>query len=176
MRIFTAVPLPTETKNQINEIMKGRLPVVYVNTSNLHITLNFFGELDAVQLSVVKSLLPRLVRHRKSFEVEFQSLVKFRQQIHLTTKANEELSSLQNILEKGFRQAGFYFQDRVYYPHVKLANLHMDKVMNPQRKLENFPQEKLRVLNFKADQVGLYESKLLLHHSHHYPILKTSLI
>jgi hypothetical protein len=47
----------------------------------------------------------------------------------------------------------------------------MDKVMNPERKLENFPKEELKQLSFVASKAVLYESKLLLHHSHHNPLM-----
>ena len=46
MRLFTAIPFPEEIKTKVSQLMRGRLPVPDINTANLHITLNFFGELE----------------------------------------------------------------------------------------------------------------------------------
>lgn len=176
MRIFTGIPLPAQTKDQITEITRGRLPIPYVSTLNLHITLNFFGELTDSETDTIKSNFLKIVRGQKKFRIEFLALEKFHQQIHLKVKESLELTALQERLQKAFSKLGFLFEDRKYYPHVKLANLHMDKVMNPQRKLENFPQQEIGKLNFTADKITLYSSKLLLHHSKHTPIMEVELL
>ncbi|MBI4049302.1 MAG: RNA 2',3'-cyclic phosphodiesterase [Candidatus Doudnabacteria bacterium] len=176
MRIFTAIPLPEEKRKLAGEIFRGRLPVAYVNTANLHITLNFFGELGDDEVEKVKKIFSEAVHGQKSFDIEFDKIIKFHQQIHMTVKPNKPLNRIQSELEQKFQETGFNFQDRAYYPHVKLANLHMDHVMNPERKLENFPNTELKQLNFIASKVVLYESKLLLHHAHHTPILEQKLL
>jgi NAD-dependent oxidoreductase involved in siderophore biosynthesis len=75
-------------------------------------------------------------------------------------------------MQNYFKQQGFSYSSQTYYPHVKLANTHMDNVMNRQRKEDNFPNEELQQLNFTANKVILYESKLLLHHAHHTPLVE----
>src|SRR3989338_5008183 len=171
-RIFSAIPFPTEIKNRVSEIFQGRLPVPYVNTTNLHITLNFFGELTSEELDLAKIIFPNSVAGSHNFAVVFDKISKFRQQIHMTIKPNPDLESLQSRMQKIFEDSGFKFEDRQYYPHVKLANLHMDKIMNPGRRLENFPNFELSKLSFNADRVVLFSSKLLMHHSHHTPLLE----
>lgn len=160
----------------MREITRGRLPIAYVNTTNLHITLNFFGELTDDELEKVQKNLADTVRDQKPFKIIFDKLIKFHQQIHMTLKPNRDLAVLQAKMQKAFEEAGFNFQDRPYYAHVKLANLHMDRVMNPQRKIESFPYQELEQLSFIADRVVLFESKLLLHHSHHYELLEQRLL
>lgn len=171
MRIFTAIPLPERIKNKVREITCGRLSVSYVNTANLHITLNFLGELTDDELRRVKLTFSGIVQEARQFPVAFDRLVKFHQQIHLTLLPNPALTELQEGMQKIFQAAGFTFSDRQYYPHVKLANLHMDHVMNPERKIEHFPHDELAQLNFVAERVVLYESKLLLHHAHYTELL-----
>lgn len=175
MRFFTAIPLPEEIKDKVRVITANRLPVPYINIGNLHITLNFFGELPERDLDKIKFILPAIVKNNRSFNLEFEKLVKFRNQLHLTLKDNKKLFDLQRALEKEFIKNGFGFQNREYYPHVKLTNLHMDKVIHPERKITRFPQEVLQVLNFKAESVVLYESKLLLHHPRHTVIAESKL-
>ena len=176
MRLFTGIPLPDEKKEIVGAITRGRLPVPYINTSKLHITLNFFGELIDAEADKVKITFNQTAKGYEKFDVEFDKLVKFRDQIHLTILPNEKLSTLQTILQKAFEGAGFKFQDRPYYPHVKLTNLHMDKVMNPERKLDYFPHDELKQLNFTAEKVVLYESQLLLHHPRHISLIEFDLI
>jgi RNA 2',3'-cyclic 3'-phosphodiesterase len=175
MRVFSAVALPEEIKVKVGELTRGRLSVPYVNTTNLHVTLNFFGELDTDASSMLKEIFSQAVQGHKRFEVVFERIVKFHHQIHLTVKPSAEIKLLQDEMEEYFSQRGYSFRDREYYPHVKLASLHMDKVMNKDRRLENFPNEELSVLNFTAQKVVLYESKLLLHHAHHIPLVEAQL-
>ena len=176
MRLFTAIPLTEESKKLVTEITRGRLPVPYINTTNLHITLNFFGELDDAQVDKVKKIFDSFAKGQERFLIEFDQLVKSNDQIHLTIKANPRLTQLRNLLHKQFELQGLKLDSRAYYPHVKLTNLHFDKVMNPERTLDNFPHEELQKLNFTAEQIILYESKLLLHHPKHIPIIELSLV
>lgn len=177
MRIFTAIPLPQEVKDEVSQITKNRLPVPYVNTTNLHITLNFFGELDTDEVEKVKQIFPEVCKGKSKFDVVFGRVVAHHnRQIHFTIAPNNQLNKLQRELEQTFRKEGFTFQERQYYPHVKLANMHLDNVMNRDRKLENFPNEELQSLNFKAQKIVLYESKLLLHHPKHIPLMEADLI
>lgn len=167
MRIFTAIPLTKEVKERFTQLAQGKLPVPYVNVTNLHVTLNFLGELDTDQVKLVKEQWKRGLSEIKKFRIEFGQLVKFHQQIHMTLKDNPELKELRSKLEKHFLDLGFHPQEHDYYAHVKLTNLHMDKVMNRQRKIEDFPNQELSQLSFDAQRIVLYESKLLLHHAQH---------
>ncbi|MGE5392983.1 MAG: RNA 2',3'-cyclic phosphodiesterase [Candidatus Saccharibacteria bacterium] len=166
MRLFTAIPFPQELKDLARDFFHGRLPVAYVNTDNLHITLNFIGEVEDSRLDQAKEVCRGAVDGRKGFPLEFMSVVKFHQQLHLTVAENPELSLLQRDLEAALGKAGFRFQERQYYPHVKLANLHMDKVMSKHR-IENISRGELEKLSFHADRVALFSSKLLMHHAQH---------
>ena len=176
MRLFTAIPIPTATKDKISEITYQRLPIHYINITNLHITLNFFGELSDAQVEKVKTNFDKAINNLEGFQIAFQSLEKFHQQLHLKIKPSDQLSALQLNLQKTFEDHGFKFESRPYYPHVTLGNMHMDKVMNKERKIENFPNDELGQLGFIAEKVTLYESKLLLHHAQHIPLMEHPLI
>jgi RNA 2',3'-cyclic 3'-phosphodiesterase len=165
MRIFTAIPLPQEVKDKFSEIARGRLPIAYVNTTNFHITLNFLGELDTDQLEKVKKFWQNDLPKLDKFKIEFQELIKFRHQIHMTVKDNPALKAMQSKLSDKFKALGFSPTFPKYYAHVTIGNMHMDKVMKTERKIENFPNEELQGLSFTAERIVLYESKLLLHHS-----------
>jgi 2'-5' RNA ligase len=175
MIIFSAIPLPEAIKNKVAVITRGKLPVPYVNTENLHITLNYFGELDTDQVARVKTVFAQATANYKKFSIEFDQIVKFHHQLHLTVKSSQALTSLHDRLKDEFEHLGFR-SGQEFYAHVKLANMHMDNVMNRQRKMENFPHEELAQLNFEAEKIALYESKLLLHHPKYIPLLEQTLI
>jgi RNA 2',3'-cyclic 3'-phosphodiesterase len=175
MRIFTAIALPQKTKALVAEVMRGRLPVSYVNTTNLHMTLNFLGELSDDKIEKAKDVFLKATADQKGFFVEFDKVQKFRSQIHITVRMSPDLKVLQEKMATEFVASGFSLENREYYPHVKLANLHYDQVLNPGRKLEMFPNSELSKLNFQADKVALFSSKLLLHHAHHEIIMESKL-
>jgi 2'-5' RNA ligase len=167
MRVFTAIPLPQQVKDRFSEIMRGRLPVPYVNATNLHVTLNFLGELDSDHYSSVQKLWTEGLPETRKFRIEFDKLVSLNQQIHMTLKPNPELLALQDKLQGHFERMGHKPPHEKYNPHVKVTNLHMDKVMNRERRAEDFPPAELGQLSFVADRIVLFESKLLLHHAKH---------
>ncbi len=176
MRIFTAIPLPEDIKNTVAEITRGKLPVSYVNTTNLHITLNFFSELDTDQTNKAKEVFTNVCSNKNYFAIHFDKIVAHHnRQIHITLKPNQDLKNLQRELQTSFEELGFIFQERDYYAHVKLANMHMDNVMNRDRKIDNFPNEEFQQLNFTAQKIVLYESKLLLHHPKYITLLEIPL-
>src|SRR5690606_30594069 len=123
------------------------LPIPYVNTANFHITMNFLGEVDTDTYKKVLRVWESLPSYPR-FNVEFSRLVKFRQQIHMTLKPNKPLENLQADLKEKFLKLGFTFTYPSYYPHVTVGNLHMDKVMYKDRKIENFPHSELSTLSF----------------------------
>ncbi len=170
MRLFTAIALPQETKDKFLEIARGKLPIPYVNADHLHITLNFLGESDTDETAKIKKSWKENLDGSKKFKIEFEKLIKFRQQIHMTVKENPDLNKLQAKLAKHFTSIGIRPAHPKYYAHMTIGNLHMDKVMNRERKIEEFPNEELDKISFEADAVTLFESKYLLHHPHYIPL------
>jgi 2'-5' RNA ligase len=176
MRLFSAIPIPDQIKDRLVAITRGKLPVPYLNVINLHITLNFFGELDTDQSNFVIAEFPKAVANHHRIDIEFDKIIRHHHgQLHLTVKPNEALKAFQCDLEEYFQQTGFRFPNREYYPHVTLARMHIDNMLYRNRKVELFPNHELQALNFTADKTVLYESKLLLHHAHHTPMAEVNL-
>lgn len=175
MRLFTAIPIPQNVKDKIQEVTKGRLPVSYVNTENAHITLNFFGEISEDKTELIKNKLPEILKGEHKIKIHFEKVQKFRNQIHIAIVKTPELMSLHTILDEGFRHLGFQFQNREYYPHIKLMNLHMDNVMFRERKIENFPQDEIAQVSFVADEIILFESRLHQAFAEHIALVKVNL-
>jgi 2'-5' RNA ligase len=176
MRLFSAIPIPENITKRLVEITRGKLPVPYLNVINLHITLNFFGELDTDQSNFVIKEFPKAAANQPKIEIEFDKIMKHHHgQLHLTLKPNPSLRKFQEHLEKYFTDLKFKFPSREYYPHVTLARMHIDNMLYRKRRVEDFPNGLLQELNFTADKTILYESKLLLHHAHHTPMAEVNL-
>ncbi|HYC79662.1 MAG TPA: RNA 2',3'-cyclic phosphodiesterase [Candidatus Binatia bacterium] len=176
MRIFTAIPLPQAIKDKFTEISRGKLPIPYVNTGNFHITLNFLGELETDQVEMVKNFWENGLPEIRKFWIEYDKVIKFRQQLHMTIKENKKLNDLHLLLRDKFTAMGYKASFPKYYAHTTIGNLHMDKVMNKERKIDNFPNEDLKQLSFEAESIVMYESKLLLHHAKYIPLAEHKLV
>jgi 2'-5' RNA ligase len=167
MRLFTAIPLPNQTKESLRDICRNQLPINYLNTANLHITLNFIGDVEDDKLEIIKQFFLNNTDNQKSFQINLQRVIKFRQQIHIVITPSKELCDFQRKLDNAFKGISLTFENRAYYPHIKLANLRDERFLNQDKRLEDFPNKRLSEANFLADKVCLYESKLLMHYAHH---------
>lgn len=176
MRLFTAIPLPNQTKESLRDICRNQLPINYLNTTNLHITLNFIGDIEDASLANIKRVFLNNSNNQKSFQINLEHIIKFRQQIHIIISPTKELCDYQIKLEKAFKNIGLTFESRPYYPHIKLTNLRDERFLNQDKRLEDFPNEKLSNANFIADKSCLYESKLLMHYAHHELLTEINLI
>ena len=175
MRLFSAIPVPEDIKNKLVELTRGQLPVPFLSLTNAHITLNFFGELDTDKTKFVVEQFSSAAGGNGKIKIEFDKIIRHHHQLHLTLKPNKELQELQLNLQEAYERVGFKFQDREYYPHVSLARMHIDNHLYRARKVESFDNNLLSQLSFEADKVVLYESKLLLHHAHHIPMVDVAL-
>jgi RNA 2',3'-cyclic 3'-phosphodiesterase len=164
MRIFTAIPVPKETREKFSAIARGKLPIPYINTDNFHITLNFLGELDTDQVKKVLETWTDGLPQLKRLHIDFEKLTKFRHQIHMTVLMTPELAKLQAQLQQNFSRLGFKPQYSKFYAHMTIGNMHMDNIMNRNRKIADFPNNELAQMSFDAERIVVYESKLLLHH------------
>lgn len=176
MRLFTAIPLPNQTKESLHGICRNQLPINYLNTTNLHITLNFIGEVEDNKVESIKQVFLSASNNQKSFHINLERVIKFRQQIHIVVSPTKELCDYQTKLDKAFKAVGLTFENRPYYPHIKLANLRDERFLNQDKRLEDFPNERLVEGNFTADKSCLYESKLLMHYAHHDLLAEINLI
>ena len=59
MRLFIAVDLPEEVKNELGRVPKqsGLGKITYVKPENIHLTLKFLGEVDEGNVEKIKQKL-----------------------------------------------------------------------------------------------------------------------
>lgn len=127
MRIFIALPLPADTKTEIQALIsklktsaiKGR----FVEADLLHITVEFLGEITAEQLDNAIRIIVGL-----SFPplgIRLTEIGTFRKPTGdiwwLGVDPGKDLLALQSQLHTILKDQGFHLEDRPYRPHITLG-------------------------------------------------------
>jgi 2'-5' RNA ligase len=136
MRVFVAVPLPSDIKDRITDLMmdlKNRLPaeaapVAWTKKENLHITLKFLGEVNDAQIPLLKGVLSAAAQHTASFDLQLAQLHTFSSDGPIRTLwlGVSPSSELQAIAEKVIAQCeanGFRREKRAFQAHVTLGRI-----------------------------------------------------
>ena len=122
MRAFIGIRLD-EAIDSISLIIKDlKLKDKYANYTslkNIHITLEFLGEIDKDDIPIIEEIFSTI--SRKSFEILLDGITKLRDMIIIRISEKEELMVLQADLKKALKKNNIPIQDRVYFPHVTLA-------------------------------------------------------
>lgn len=157
-RLFIAIPLPDEVKSFIRENIV--LPDNYKKTSsdNLHITLQFLGDVEEERVGEVKNALTAAVKDVNSFSLSVDRLGCFKRDeipslIYYTgTRGVGPLKRLAHQLRDKLAPLGFKDRKQFKY-HITVGRLKYNRghyrVPHLSAKIE-----------FKVDRVNLYSSTL----------------
>ncbi|AUM96609.1 TPA: RNA 2',3'-cyclic phosphodiesterase [Clostridium botulinum] len=127
MRVFYAVTFQEETKEKLieyknlvsNNSVKGR----FTNKNNFHLTLEFIGEVDEKELSLLTNILYKLQNPPKELITSHIGSFKRRDKdiIWLGIEENKELITLQRNLRNLLINNGFKIENRKYKPHITIG-------------------------------------------------------
>lgn len=129
MRLFTAIMFEEDLKTSLykvterlrSETMGGS----FTHKDNLHLTINFIGETDRVEL--VKQIMSRAVLKSKAkrFFITIQGFGRFRRRegdiCFVGVEKEQKLWDLQKALAKELLEEGFQVDDHEYKPHLTLS-------------------------------------------------------
>lgn len=168
-RVFTAINLPDNIKERVLAIKKDypTLPARWTKKENLHLTLNFLGNVDDGQLTEVLAVFEQEVSKHQPFVLKIKNVSygppkKFPpRMVWLKIEKSQEVSDLQAGLEQSFFSLpSFKFkirQGRGYQPHITLARIKTFKF----RQLLEPPEIDIGLdLSFEVNSVDLMESQL----------------
>lgn len=161
MRLFTAISLPDDTKEQLHRLMKPLDKVRWLDHTQLHITLKFLGETDPAQL---KELIKQLnTVDKPPFGFAINGLGYFPEGDHPRViwagiEDESPIVELHRSIEKACRKAGFDREDRPFKPHITLGKAKgaSRDVVLPFVKEHNG----LYISDVPAEEFILYESRL----------------
>lgn len=134
MRLFIALNFPTDVRAQIREILdtvraqalQGR----FVGDEQLHLTLEFLGDVAPSRISLIRQALDGL--EEEPFTLRLTHAGAFRRRegdvFWLGVERSAPLTALQSALHRSLKEKGFALDDRPFTPHITLGR----KVQLPQ--------------------------------------------
>lgn len=154
-RTFISIDLPVKLKDYLKSLQKKEIRWVrWSEPQNWHITLNFLGNLEPLQITQVMEILQNTALQQKSFELTLETFKGERDMLWLEPSANQTLTDLQNLLkEQLLEQRLMKKERRAYSPHVLLARGYRNRHMT-------WSPDNFQPQTFFVDKINLYESRL----------------
>ena len=121
-RVFCAVELPHEIRAQLEEHvarLRKEIPDVAASWSrveNVHLTLKFFGNVEADRIATISADIDRAVKGIAPFEIGVGKTGSFRSQV-LWIGVSDPSGTLTTLHER------LGSEDRAYRPHLTIARI-----------------------------------------------------
>ena len=165
MRLFIGIDLSASIKQTIVQF-QSELRGFGVNGSwksldNLHITLEFLGEIELDKIPAITETLTKVACNYKSFWLTIGGLGAFptlKQPHTLWTAVSgglSELNQLKYALHEALKIKGFKLEERKFKPHITLAS---------RPKLDNIDFSKVltkKLGEYRVNEVVLFESRAI---------------
>ena len=126
MRLFVAIDLPENIKDQLDDLCAGVSGARWVSREQMHLTLRFIGEVETRQFEAIQTVLAGI--RCASFEMALKGVGQFPPKgkprvLWAGITAPRPLHQLAGKVEAALRQAGIPPEDRPFSPHITLARL-----------------------------------------------------
>lgn len=127
MRLFYAITFNDETKEELykyrNMIAEKSVKGNFTTLNNIHLTLEFIGEVDGKGLKVLEDVLHQLKSYPEKLKLSsIGSFNKGKKEIvWLGIEKNDELIRLQGELRELLINNGFKVDVRSYKPHITIG-------------------------------------------------------
>ncbi|SHJ73520.1 2'-5' RNA ligase [Malonomonas rubra DSM 5091] len=165
LRSFIAIPLPEQTRRRIGKLqqqLRALQPLLKTPRSeNLHLTLNFLGDLTPEQLAEIGQHVLSIGQKKEIFNVLLKGLgffpnAKRPRILWLGVEPEAELIALQEELSKQLLSAGLEIEQRRYRPHLTIGRFRQP----PPTTEALCPFLSQSCGSMKIDRMILYTSKL----------------
>lgn len=142
------------------------MPVRWTALQNLHLTVQFLGDIEEKQIPALKQVLNTVSLSEKPEKLQFTGLGAFPDQkapkiIWLGIEKNEYLLKIQREITKTLAEKGFPADHKRFRPHLTLGRVRDNAVITSD--LFSYLQglsERIRISDSPLDKVILYESQL----------------
>lgn len=132
-RVFLALPLFPEFEEELKPLLEGlrrQCPEVrWISPSQAHLTLHFFGSIEATQVAGIFKLVKPIVQEKKAIQIFLRDIGGFPNAHHPRViwagveGEVEALCSLQRQVEDKLAQAGFPCEERSFKAHLTLGRV-----------------------------------------------------
>jgi 2'-5' RNA ligase len=170
MRVFIAIPLNTETHDELSalqdKLRNASADVKWTQPDCIHLTLKFLGEVDEKKLEAVKSALLETAKKHSSFAIQLSHVGAFPRLSYPRViwigidEGQKESKALQCDIEEALENLSFKKENREFTPHLTLGRLRSNN--NKQRLIELLGKEKDFASNSKVPvkKIVLFQSTL----------------
>ena len=158
-RAFTAIPIPEEKAEKLAEL-QSELPGKKVRPEKMHITFEFFKDLDELEVAEIKTFLEAL--DTKPFEVKMKGLGAFPSKSFIRVLwAGIDSSEIKQLFEKVSENSIDSDNDHEFRPHITLSRVN-DLKKTEKKKVHQALHDysDLCFDSFTADKLVLYESEM----------------
>lgn len=125
MKLFAAIRPPASTVRELTRLQRGVTGAKWSAPEKLHITLGFFGEVNAAQADVLKKELTKVAV--PDIEIQLSGAGHFGENephaIWIGVASSPELTRLHEACCNAARAAGIKMETRPFMPHITLAYL-----------------------------------------------------
>ncbi len=164
MRLFVALPLPQDVRDQLSDIATGLPCADWAPPENTHLTLRFIGEAARHEAEEIDLALAAL--RVPAFPLVLQGVGTTekggRAKLWAGVERNAALTHLQGKIETALQRAGLPPERRRYQPHVTLGKL--DRAADPRLGAWVQARNLFRSKSFPVASFALFSS--LLAHEH----------
>lgn len=163
MRLFVALSLPDEIRDQLGDLEQPLPGARWVPPENFHLTLRFIGEVDGGLAHDIDAAL--LDVDGRGFELKLTGLGHFgdgqkTRSLYAAAAPSEPLSRLQQKVDQALQRLGLAPEGRKFKPHVTLARFRSGAASMPH--LEQFlvANSLFRAGPFPVAEFSLFQSFL----------------
>jgi len=161
-RIFIAINLPEDIKNELAGYEKKwpELPARWTGKNNLHITVEFLGELADEELVEVCKITNEVAGRHKAFSINLQNIKQVPKMIGAEGEKDDNLKDLKADLQECLlEEIRFRPEGRGFTPHITMARIREWEF----RQME--PEERPEIneeisLTFTVESIDIMESEL----------------
>jgi RNA 2',3'-cyclic 3'-phosphodiesterase len=183
MRTFIAIEIPSEIKSALAALQmklgRAGADVSWTKTENLHLTLNFLGEVDEKRIVEVEKACVSLAAEFQPFTLNLNDTGVFpntRQPRVLWAGLSGEVDNLYEMhrrLDERLALIGFKREEKKFHPHLTIGRLKSNK--NTRELLALADAHPLPELSFLVTEIVLMKSELHPAGSEYTPMAKVSL-
>lgn len=173
IRVFIAVDLTSEIQTCLDQVTTklklqlGDIPVRWVSSENIHLTLKFLGDVSLSNIDVLKEVLQTEAANHRSMVISIGGVgafpkVRNPRVIWVGVEAPPELEALQRGIEVQTTRLGYAPDQRPFSPHLTLGRVSRNASPQETRKIgEVLKDSKVGFLGVvRVDAVHIFRSDL----------------
>ena len=169
MRLFIAMNFPAPLRRSIaaigSDLERSGVPARWVDSSAVHLTLKFLGEIPSARVGGVSSALDEIAVGAEPLMLRFEGVGAFPSPrrpgvIWVGIESGPRLRLLHDALDRRMAEFGVARETRPFRPHVTLGRVDRDSGPGEFREFEKQAQSLRLDTEIEISQIDLMESRL----------------